>query len=45
MPTFRASFPELASDEQFVYLEGLLVAFMLMTAALGAFFSGPICGK
>ncbi|KAI8582637.1 hypothetical protein K450DRAFT_226232 [Umbelopsis ramanniana AG] len=43
MPTFRASFPELASDDQFVYLEGLLVAFMLMTAALGAFASGPIC--
>ncbi|KAI9290344.1 general substrate transporter [Umbelopsis sp. AD052] len=43
MPTFRDSFPELASDDQFVYLEGLLVAFMLMTAALGAFASGPIC--
>jgi hypothetical protein len=42
---YMPSFPELASDEQFVYLEGLLVAFMLMTAALGAFFSGPICGK
>jgi len=43
MPTFRSAFPELADETQFVYLEGLLVAFMLMTAALGAFASSPIC--
>ncbi|KAG2173597.1 hypothetical protein INT43_005015 [Umbelopsis isabellina] len=45
MPTFQASFPEFEDETQFVYLEGLLVAFMLMTAALGAFLSGPICDK
>eukprot|EP01133_Synstelium_polycarpum_P011496 gene11496-13409_t len=45
MPAFRASFPELENEDRFIYLSGLLFAFMLMTAALGAFLSGPICDK
>lgn len=32
------------TEDNLSYLEGLLLAFFLMTAALGAFFSGFFCG-
>jgi hypothetical protein len=42
MPIFQAKF---FTEENMVYLQGLLLALYLMTAALGAFFSGFFCGK
>ena len=33
------------TEDNLQYLQGLLLAFFLMTAALGALFSGYICGK
>ena len=32
------------SPENLAYLQGLMLAFFLMTAALAAFCSGPVCG-
>jgi MFS family permease len=42
MPIFQAKF---FTEENMVYLQGLLLALFLTTAALGAFFSGFFCGK
>ncbi|ORX43690.1 general substrate transporter [Hesseltinella vesiculosa] len=42
MPYFDARF---FTADNMVYLQGLLVAFYLMTAALGAFFSGYFCDR
>lgn len=42
MPQFTENF---FTDENITYLQGLLLALYLMTAALGAFFSGFFCGK
>lgn len=42
MPLFQAAF---FTPDNIVYLQGLLLALYLMTAALGAFFSGFFCGK
>lgn len=42
MPLFKAAF---FTSDNIVYLQGLLLALYLMTAALGAFFSGYFCGK
>lgn len=41
MPTFQDNF---FTPDNLTYLQGLLLAFFLMTAALGAFFSGFFCG-
>lgn len=42
MPIFQERF---FTEENMVYLQGLLLALYLTTAALGAFFSGFFCGK
>ncbi|ORZ20299.1 general substrate transporter [Absidia repens] len=42
MEIFKAKF---FTQETYVYLQGLLLAFYLMTAALGAFFSGYFCDR
>lgn len=42
MPTFTDNF---FTEDNITYLQGLLLALYLMTAALGAFFSGFFCGK
>lgn len=42
MPIFQSNF---FTEENIVYLQGLLLALYLMTAALGAFSSGYFCGK
>jgi MFS family permease len=42
MPTFNDQFFD---PDQIVYLQGLLLALYLMTAALGSFSSGVLCGK
>ncbi|KAI8065861.1 general substrate transporter [Gongronella butleri] len=42
MPIFQERF---FTEDNLVYLQGLLLAFYLMTAALGAFFSGFICDR
>lgn len=41
MPIFQDDF---FTPDNLTYLQGLLLAFFLMTAALGAFFSGFFCG-
>lgn len=42
MPQFTDNF---FTDDNITYLQGLMLALFLMTAALGAFFSGFFCGK
>lgn len=42
MPQFTDNF---FTEDNITYLQGLLLALYLMTAALGAFFSGFFCGK
>lgn len=42
MPLFQENF---FTEDTIVYLQGLLFALYLMTASLGAFFSGYFCGK
>ncbi|EFA79624.1 hypothetical protein PPL_07483 [Heterostelium album PN500] len=45
MVPFINSYSELADENTYVYYSGLCFALMLMTAAIGAFVSGPICDK
>ncbi|GAM17014.1 hypothetical protein SAMD00019534_001890 [Acytostelium subglobosum LB1] len=45
MPTFTNYYTELANPDTYVYYSGLCFSLMLMTAAIGAFVSGPICDK
>lgn len=42
MPTFTDNF---FTDDNLDYLQGLLLALFLMTAALGSFTSGHFCGR
>lgn len=42
MPLFQANF---FTEDNIDYLQGLLFALYLMTASVGAFFSGYFCGK
>lgn len=42
MPLFQSNF---FTEDNIDYLQGLLFALYLMTAAIGAFFSGYLCGK